>query len=175
MEQQAVEKPDSAERRSTLVSTMFLHLEHISYTLLGLLLAGAAALALVNVAVLLFHGVLDFGGNTQIVDIIDKLLFVFMLIEILHTVRASLRTGGLSCEPFLVVGLIASIRRVLVITLETSQVSRDQQWTPQAQVMVRYSMIELGVMTALILAMVFSIYLLHRATPGTEEPAGSSL
>ena len=41
-----------------------------------------------------------------------------MVIEILHTVRVSFTEGALVSEPFLVVGLIASIRRVLVITLE---------------------------------------------------------
>jgi len=36
-------------------------------------------------------------------------------------VRASFRTGTLVCEPFLIVGLIASIRRILIITLQSSQ------------------------------------------------------
>ncbi len=43
-----------------------------------------------------------------------------MLVEILHTVRISIRSHVLVTEPFLVVGLIASIRRILVITLEAA-------------------------------------------------------
>jgi Phosphate-starvation-inducible E family len=46
----------------------------------------------------------------------DRDMFVLMLIEILHTVRGSVRSGELTPEPFLIVGLIASIRNVLVIT-----------------------------------------------------------
>ncbi len=53
-----------------------------------------------------------------------------MLVEILHTVHASIRTGTLLCEPFLIVGLIACIRRVLVITLETSQITQPDKWDP---------------------------------------------
>jgi hypothetical protein len=41
-----------------------------------------------------------------------------MLVEILHTVRISIRSHILVTEPFLVIGLIASIRRILVITLK---------------------------------------------------------
>lgn len=37
-----------------------------------------------------------------------------MIVELLHTVRISIQSQALTMEPFLVVGLIASIRRVLV-------------------------------------------------------------
>jgi uncharacterized membrane protein (DUF373 family) len=165
------ETPSEAQ---TMAGTTFFHVEHGAYMLLGTLLAGTAALALVKAAVALVGSVVDFSGPDEILSVIDQLLFVFMLIEILHTVRASLRTGGLTCEPFLVVGLIASIRRVLVITLQTSEASKSGNWTQQTTSMLRYSMIELGVMGGLILAMVVSIYLLHRAKPQDKEPVGSS-
>jgi phosphate starvation-inducible membrane PsiE len=159
----------------TIADSGFRHLEHAGYLVLGILLAVAAVLALIDAAGLLAHAVIDLGGVDVIVDAVDRLLFVFMLIEILHTVRASLSSGGLTCEPFLVVGLIASIRRVLVITLETSQITKSQGWTPQTEAILHASMVELGVMAVLILAMVFSIYLLHRAQPETEGPVGSSV
>ena len=53
-------------------------------------------------------------------------LFVLMLVEILHTVRVSIRSGNLNAEPFLIVGLIASIRRVLVITLQSSNAQQQE-------------------------------------------------
>jgi uncharacterized membrane protein (DUF373 family) len=168
-----VAAPES--RWATLAETGFRNLEHGAYLVLGLLLAGASVLALVDAAVGLGHAALDWSGTDSIVAAVDQLLFVFMLIEILHTVRASLRTGGLSCEPFLVVGLIASIRRVLVITLKTSEVTQRDGWSPTTQQMLNGSMLELGVMGGLIVAMVVSIYLLHRARPGAAEPAGSSV
>jgi hypothetical protein len=86
-----------------------------------------------------------------------------MIIEILHTVRVSFRSGALVCEPFLIVGLIASIRRVLVITLETSRVNATSRWSPDAQRLLESSMLELGVLGGLILVMVISIVLLRRS------------
>jgi hypothetical protein len=55
-------------------------------------------------------------------------LLVLMLVEILNTVQASMRTRTLLCELFLIVGLIACIRRIRVITLEASQITRPDQW-----------------------------------------------
>jgi uncharacterized membrane protein (DUF373 family) len=162
-------------RWSVGAGKVFLHIEHAAYVLLGLLLAGAAAVALLHSVSSLTAAVLDWGADASLLQTIDQLLFVFMLIEIMHTVRASLRDGGLSCEPFLVVGLIASIRRVLVITLQTSQATKGKDWSPDIEAMLRSSMMELGVMAVLILAMVVSIFLLHRARPAEAGPAGQSL
>jgi hypothetical protein len=47
-----------------------------------------------------------------------------MPIGILHADRVSLNEVALVCESFLIVGLIASIRRVLDITLDSSQGER---------------------------------------------------
>jgi uncharacterized membrane protein (DUF373 family) len=111
----------------------------------------------------LWNAVQERGASDSLVFAIDRLLFVLMVIEILHTVRASFRSGTLVCEPFLIVGLIASIRRVLVITLETSQASQPGSWTPESQALLHSTMLELSVLGGLILVMVVSIYMLRRS------------
>jgi hypothetical protein len=93
-----------------------------------------------------------------------------MLAEILHTVRVSITSGTLNSEPFLIVGLIASIRRVLVITLESSQTAAGNHPTPEEHLAAfQASMIELVVLGGLILVMVISIYLLRRADRAVAE------
>ena len=59
-----------------------------------------------------------------VLRVLDQLLVVLMLVEILHTVRISIRSHTLVTEPFLVVGLIASIMRILVITLEAASLTK---------------------------------------------------
>ncbi len=71
-------------------------------------------------------------------------------------------------EPFLVVGLIASIRRILVITLEASSLTNGGSWSARRASMFSASMTELGLLGLLILILVFSITLLRRA-PGSKE------
>lgn len=137
--------------------------EHAVYVTLGILLSGATVLALSDVAIELFRGFRDMAGSVAILPIVDRLLFVLLLVEVLHTVRASLQTGGLTPEPFLVVGLIASIRRVLVITLQTSEATKPGGWTAETDALIKGAMLELSVIGALILILVVSLYLLARA------------
>ncbi|WP_019906227.1 phosphate-starvation-inducible PsiE family protein [Methylobacterium sp. 77] len=157
------EQDSEQEGRLTRISAfVFLHTEHAIYAALGLLLAATAVLALIDATGMLFAAIRELGGSAQLLKIVDSLLFLLMLVEILHTVRVSMRSGKLTCEPFLIVGLIASIRRVLVITLQSSEVMHGPM-SPERDALFRASMIELGVLSGLILTMVISIFLLHRA------------
>ena len=47
--------------------------------------------------------------------VLNELLIVLMLMKILHTVRIWIRSHVLVTEPFLVVRLIAWIRRILLL------------------------------------------------------------
>jgi uncharacterized membrane protein (DUF373 family) len=167
--QSIVPAPASINRISAAASRAFLGLENIAYVVLGLLLAIAALLGVVGAATSLWDAVWRLGDGTALILAIDRLLFVLMVVEILHTVRVSFRSGALVCEPFLIVGLIASIRRILMITLEASQANQPGKWSPQSESMLRATMLELGVLSVLILVMVISIYLLRRRRGGEEE------
>jgi uncharacterized membrane protein (DUF373 family) len=142
-------------------SRAFLKIEVFAYLVLGIFLALTALLGIGSAAVSLWKNVQEYVSANSLVLTIDRLLFVLMVVEILHTVRVSFRSGTLVCEPFLIVGLIASIRRVLVITLESSQVNQPGNWTPETQGLFNSTMLELGVLGGLILIMVISICLLR--------------
>ena len=128
--------------------------EQVVYMAVAALLVLSLVLALLGAAALLWDGAHDFAGTEAVYRIIDRLLFVLMLVEILHTVHASIRTGTLLCEPFLIVGLIACIRRVLVITLETSQITQPEKWDAKNLPLFQSDMIELGVLALLIAVLV---------------------
>jgi len=86
-------------------------------------------------------------------------------------VRISIRSHILVIEPFLVVGLIASIRRILVITLEAAALTKEGHWVSEgASEVFRASMIELGLLGALVLVLVFAITLLRRYAPTPKDP-----
>ena len=139
------------------------HAEQSVYVVIGGMLVLTLVLALLGSFMLLFQGARDLSRTDAIFEIIDRLLFVLMLVEILHTVHASIRSGTLVCEPFLIVGLIACIRRILVITLETSQITQPERWGAGNMPLFQASMIELGVLALLIVVLVGSI----RLTRGT--------
>ena len=73
-------------------------------------------------------------------------------------------------EPFLVVGLIGSIRRILAITLEAATLAKEGAWTTEgASGIFHSSMIELGLLGLLVLVLVVSITLMRRYAPTSKE------
>jgi phosphate starvation-inducible membrane PsiE len=162
----------SVTRAGYFADRVLQQVEVATYILLGILLAAAALLGMLGATSLLLNSVQTHGDADSLVVAIDRLLFVLMVIEILHTVRVSFRSGTLVCEPFLVVGLIASIRRVLVITLESSEANQPGRWTPESQALLHSTMLELLVLGGLILVMVISIYLLRRSDRASKAIPG---
>src|SRR4030088_1585302 len=118
-----------------------------------------------------WHQWMVVAHTNLVLRILDQLLLVLMLVEILHTVRISIRSHTLVTEPFLVVGLIASIRRMLVITLEAADLTKDGKWASGGEAIFRASMIELGLLAALILVLGYSITLPRRSIPTHQELA----
>lgn len=137
--------------------------------LLGLLLSGAALLGLFGAVHILWMGIRDWSGTSAIFELIDRLLFVLMLVEILHTVRISIRSHMLVVEPFLIVGLIATIRRMLVLTLQAEDFTKTRNWTPDGKELFQASMIELLVLALLIAILVMSIRAMRKTRPARAE------
>ena len=148
-----------------VASAVFLNVEVIAYVVLGVMLAIAVLAGVGGAAVSLWGAILAKGETGPLVSAVDRLLFVLMVVEVLHTVRVSFRSGRLVCEPFLIVGLIACIRRVLVITLETTQAHEPGKWNPDASALLNSTMLELTALGGLILVMVICIYMLRRSEP----------
>lgn len=53
--------------------------------------------------------------GTAAIILLDRVLLVLILVEIVHTVVLSLRAHRLAAQPFIVVGLVAVIRRILFL------------------------------------------------------------
>jgi uncharacterized membrane protein (DUF373 family) len=100
------------------------------------------------------------GPNNEIIsagtDFLDVMLLVLMVVELAYTVIISLRGSVLRAEPFLLVGLIAVIRRMLVITIGGHGVTSAQP-------------IELLILTAIVLVLVASLVVLRRL-PAERNP-----
>lgn len=145
-------------------------LEVLLYVSVGILLSAAAAVALFEAGAVLWRGIAAGAIGSYALLVLDQLLLVLMLVEILHTIRISVRSKELMLvEPFLIVGLIASIRRLLVITLQASKLMEQGHASAEAAIAFRNAMIELSLLGFLVLVLVFSIYLMHR-TSYREEP-----
>ena len=155
--------PHDANRLGEVASDAFLFVEILAYVVLGVMLAVAVMVGVVGATASLWLAIRAQGETGPLVLGVDRLLFVLMVVEVMHTVRVSFRSGRLVCEPFLIVGLIACIRRMLVITLESTQAHEPGKWSPDASALLNATMLELTVLGGLILVMVVCIYMLRRS------------
>lgn len=92
-------------------------------------LVGVALIVLA--AALLVTAVIDFFKSSQpmltrATSFLDEILLVLILVEIVHTVMLSMRSHELHPEPFIVVGLIAAIRKLLFVLSGQKALSTSQ-------------------------------------------------
>lgn len=90
------------------------------------------------------------------IALLDRILLILMIVEILYTVRVSFREHTLVPEPFLLVGLIATMRRLLVLTAEFATLG------DQGEAAFKSAMLELALLTGMIVALVASLLMLWR-------------
>jgi uncharacterized membrane protein (DUF373 family) len=154
-----------AETRGRL-SQLFGYVEDAVYVGLAVLLACTAVILLGTSAVTFWQHVMAGDLAANVVPLLDQLLLVLMVVEILYTVQVSFREHLLSAPPFLLVALIAVVRRMVVLTAEAHKVLE------KGETAFRAAMIELGLLTVLSVGLVVCLYLLRaRAEPGPPRPA----
>ncbi len=94
--------------------------------------------------------------RTSAIDVLDTVLLVMMTMEIVYTVAVSLESHQLVAEPFLIIGAIAAIRRMLVITAEGTKVGDNlTTFLPV--------LLELALLAGIVITMALSIYILRRS------------
>ena len=143
---------------------LFTLIEHWITIGIGAILVVATLLLLTGSLAVVADAVKKWPETTGVFLIVDKLLFTLMLVEILHTVRQSISSDQIPIEPFLIVGLIASVRRILIVTVEVADQAKQAD-----QLHFEHSMIELGVLGALTLILILSIYLSRRSRKQVER------
>lgn len=131
-------------------------IEDIIYVIVAILLVASAALLIYN-EFISFPEFFKAENQVQtIIEIISKTLLLVMVLEILYTVRITIKEHVLLPQPFLIVGLIAAIRRILIISVETAYFQEK----------INTYMLEISVLSGMILIFVVSIVLLKKYSAG---------
>lgn len=126
---------------------------------------GAALFLLVTIGMVFFSAATTFldaaehGLLTTALEVLDRILLIFIFAELLGTITTIVRHNEVRAEPFLLIGLIAVVRRILAVTASIEQ----SLGTPQF-IDLLY---ELGVLTALVVALAGAFYFIRR-----DERAG---
>ncbi len=146
--------------RGNSLAALWLHrAESIILVLIAIVLIVLAIFLLANSALgltRLLNPEPQSDARTLAIDVLDTVLLVMMTMEIVYTVAVSLESHSLVVEPFLIIGAIAAIRRMLVITAEATKVGEDlSQFAPV--------LLELALLALIVVAMAGSIYVLRKS------------
>jgi uncharacterized membrane protein (DUF373 family) len=130
----------------------------------SVLLVGAAVATIVGTVTDLIQG----AGGRQVDDaaifVLERAMLLFIIAELLYTLRAVNLGSRITVEPFLLIGLIAIVRRVLVVTAEVEGKGGEQ---------VDDFVIQIAALAGLALVLTLSIRLLRtgRGTRRAREDA----
>lgn len=95
-------------------------------------------------------------------EILDRVLLITIFVELLITIEVIVRERQLVAEPFILIGLVAVVRRILLVTAEAGQSLQDTE---------RFLNLitELGVLTALVISLSAALYVARRTVRRQEE------
>jgi uncharacterized membrane protein (DUF373 family) len=132
--------------------------ENVFYVMVAVALAFAGAALFANAIYVFAVGIGQDPLKAGILEVLDGLLLVFIVSELLHTVRTVIDEKILRPEPFLNVGIVAVIRRLIVISAEAADFVGDPRFTDL--------MVEMGVLVGAALGLGLTIFLLRLGRNG---------
>ena len=144
--------------------------EDAIYCGLGVLLSIYAITLLVRGFVSMAHLAAGHAsGPNPFVELLDQMLLILLIVELLYTVQVSFREHGLVVEPFLVIGLISVIRRILVLTAQFPELAQAQEDS------FRHAVAELVLLTLMIVVLVGSLIFMQRQAKRMERETAAAM
>jgi uncharacterized membrane protein (DUF373 family) len=148
------------ERYKRLFTGVLDAFERVAYLAIALALSVPIVMLVFSAAMSMLE-VSEVGVLQTSLGVLDRVLLAFIFVELIDTVRVTVRERGiLIAEPFLLVGLIAVVRRILLLTAELERVSAEE---------FRNMLIELGVMTGLVIVLTIALYFTRRMRLSEKE------
>ena len=99
---------------------------------------------------------------TVMIEILDGLLLIFIFVELLYAVRSCLRSHEIVAEPFLIVGILAGIKEIVVLSVEAATLLDKGPDFARA-------VVEIGVLGAVVLVLALSAFVLRERRRDTAD------
>jgi len=100
--------------------------------------------------------------STVMLEVLDGLLLIFIFVELLYAVRSCLRSHEIVAEPFLIVGILAGIKEIVVLSVEAATLL--EKGAPFARAVV-----EIGVLGGVVLVLALAAFVLRERRRDTED------
>lgn len=138
--------------------------EDVIYVSIAVLLALGAIVVTIRAAGTLLDRSTQAGPDAM-VDVLDSLLLVFIFVELLYAVRVTLKERQIVAEPFLIAGILASIKEIVVLSVKAAN-----DYIGKGPEFAR-AMVEVGLLGGLIVLLSLAAVLLRKKE---KEPAENS-
>jgi uncharacterized membrane protein (DUF373 family) len=149
-------------RPHDLAARVFDVVEDAIYIVVAALLVLAGVFVLWNTVSTLAADLGHSTLTTLVSTVLDNGLLLFIIAELLHTVRATIQERTLVVEPFLIVGIIAGVRRLLLITAQLAAQNTGQAGGGATEFTWAHQGIEMTVLIGLIIGITIALVLYHR-------------
>ena len=136
--------------------------EDLIYVSIAVLLAGSALVVSFRAAQSLITSAGNDGPDAML-DVLDSLLLVFIFVELLYAVRTTLKERQIVAEPFLIAGILAAIKEIVVLSVKA-----PNEYLEKGPEFAR-AMVEIGLLGALIVLLSGSAVLLRKKEREPEE------
>lgn len=146
------ETPDERERQRFADRVLSVVEDAVYWAIAVLLVAGSVTLLVAQVNT--FFKLQDAATSTVMLELLDGLLLIFIFVELLYAVRTSLRSHEIAVEPFLVVGILACIKEIVVQSVEAAKLLADGPQFARA-------IVQTGVLGGLVLVLATAVLVLR--------------
>jgi len=158
-----MEEPKTASPKRLLPAKWTEGMEDIFHIVLGVFLFGIAVAALIFSVGRVFTTSPFFPNG--MIQAINDILFIIIILEIIRTVIARYTDGVFQLQNFLIIGIIAAVRHILTVGASmTLGAEKPQESFDRA-------VIELGVSSGIVVALVFAIFLSKAADNMPQKKA----
>ncbi len=101
-------------------------------------------------------------ASTVMLEVLDGLLLIFIFVELLYAVRSCLRSHEIVAEPFLIVGILAGIKEIVVLSVEAATLLNKGPDFARA-------VVEIGVLGAVVLVLAIAAFVLRERRRDTVD------
>lgn len=103
-------------------------------------------------------------AKSVMLEVLDGLLLIFIFVELLYAVRSCLRSREIVAEPFIIVGILACIKEIVVLSVEAATLLKDGPQFSRA-------IVEVAVLGVAVLVLAVAAFVLRERRRDSSDPA----
>jgi uncharacterized membrane protein (DUF373 family) len=160
MAKQTKSKQDEGDRQRFADRVLLFFEDAVYWAIALVLVVGSVALLVAQ-----FNAMLrlrNAPASTVMIEILDGLLLIFIFVELLYAVRSCLRSHEIVAEPFLIVGILAGIKEIVVLSVEAATLLDKGPDFSRA-------VVEIGVLGGVVLVLALAAFVLRERRRDTVD------